>query len=250
MYQCSREGIEVASSISRTVVLTALLLLLLMHAMAATSGAPPVFPLAEGTAWTYRGLVKWTDEPNIIRQQTLTWTMTITRTLHYRQYVIAEVKGHPQDLAWFDEKAGPGDYLIVYDGTANYYLLQGNDRKRLLKRVRAAKEDLEDLFWPSDLFLTWSLSAGNSYGSDPEMPVRTDHMYCWALERTSLQAITDVPGIEPAQQQTSYRLAYRTNPDEQVMDFVPNIGLTTFTYVHHGTVAEAHLELIAFKVPK
>jgi hypothetical protein len=62
------------------------------------------------------------------------------------------------------------------------------------------------------------------------------------------QALPDVQGIDPTQTHAVYQLTYRTGPDEQTMDFIPGIGLTTFIYVHHGTISEAHLKLVALSL--
>jgi hypothetical protein len=43
-----------------------------------------------------------------------------------------------------------------------------------------------------------------------------------------------------------YQLVYRTLPDHQIIEFAPNIGITRYTYVHHGTVSETDLKLIEF----
>lgn len=234
---------------ARAVLLIALSLLLLPAAMAATSSAPAAFPLSAGVVWTYRGLVKWTNSANTISQKTLTWTMTITRTISYRQYVIAVLKGHPLDLAWYDETTRPGNYLIVYDGTAKYYLLDNSSIAPVMARVQAAKEDLADLLSNYELFLDLPLSSGKTFGADPQLPARDDQMYCWAVEQVQTGPLTGIASIDPKPTHTRYQLAYRTNPDEQVIDFVPTIGLTAFTYVHHGTVAEAHLKLVSLHLP-
>ena len=225
----------------RAALLAALFLLL----QQATLAAPPAFPLSAGTVWTYRGLVKWTAADSTVKAQTLTWTMTISRTISYRQYVLAVVKGHPLDLAWYDEAVKPGDYSIVYDGVSKYYLLSEENGAQVLARVRAASGDLADLLTPDDLFLALPLKAGKDFANDPSTP-RTDHWYCWTVERAWTQPLTGITGLDPTPSHPSFRLAYRTNPDEQVMDFVPGIGLTAFTYIHHGTVAEAHLLLVGF----
>jgi hypothetical protein len=51
------------------------------------------------------------------------------------------------------------------------------------------------------------------------------------------------PGETSANRAAAHRLVYRTLPGHQVVEFVPEVGITRDSYVHHGTVAEADARL-------
>jgi hypothetical protein len=46
---------------------------------------------------------------------------------------------------------------------------------------------------------------------------------------------------------SAYVLGYRTLPDEETLTLVPGIGITSFAYVHHGTIVEANVHLVAYR---
>jgi len=37
-------------------------------------------------------------------------------------------------------------------------------------------------------------------------------------------------------------------PDHTIIDFVPGIGITGYSYIHHGTVSEVKVKLVDFRV--
>jgi hypothetical protein len=43
-----------------------------------------------------------------------------------------------------------------------------------------------------------------------------------------------------------WEIAYRTNPDHQLLRLVPGLGIRGFTYEHHGTVASATARLVRY----
>jgi hypothetical protein len=55
-----------------------------------------------------------------------------------------------------------------------------------------------------------------------------------------------VVGMKKGKAVNRFKLSYRTNPEHEIVHFVPTIGITKFTYVHHGTVSEADVRLIEF----
>jgi hypothetical protein len=61
----------------------------------------------------------------------------------------------------------------------------------------------------------------------------------------SLSGIAGLPHEMP-QEVDSYSLAYRTLPDDTKIDFVPGVGIVTYEYHHHGTVADTEVKLVEF----
>lgn len=210
----------------------------------ATSVSPP-FPLAKGAYWIYQGPSKWTTSTNTVKQQTLTVKMEITALATRGDLTIAYVLGFPGDLAWYEEGQARGQYLLVQTADYRYYLLQGDAQTEARSRLATPQGQIEDLLTDSDLLLEYPLDKGKQYG-DPDMISREDHYCCWYVESVGQAPITGVKGISPKSSYPFAKLEYRTNPDETLMTVVPGIGITAFTYEHHGTVAETHLTLVEY----
>ncbi|HEX2951132.1 MAG TPA: hypothetical protein VHV83_16430 [Armatimonadota bacterium] len=204
--------------------------------------ATALFPLTPGTYWVYRGLTKWTTTTDV-RQQTVTWKMEVTHVSHVGTMTVASLKGFPIDLAWYEPGMSRGDYLLVQT-EQQVYLLQGSDRDTMLARLNAHAKVFDDLLTVGNLIISAPLTVGRRYG-DAKMLARPDGYYCWVIEKQLLANLNKVNGI-PAANYPLFQLAFRTNPDTQLIEFVPGIGITGYTYVHHGTVAETYLHLIEF----
>ena len=86
---------------------------------------------------------------------------------------------------------------------------------------------------------------GDRFG-DPASLERADGMYVWVVEDRSPADLTAVRGAKKGKSATRYRLTLRTNPDHTFIDFVPGIGITHYTYGHHGTPAYTDLRLVEF----
>ena len=42
--------------------------------------------------------------------------------------------------------------------------------------------------------------------------------------------------------------AMRTNPEHEIVTFVPGVGITAYVYAHHGTVSEVNVRLVERRV--
>ena len=75
---------------------------------------------------------------------------------------------------------------------------------------------------------------------------RRDSFYAWLVESAE-----PVPPrfrrFQTGLTDSLYSLVYRTNPDHQIVGFVPGLGVTRYVYGHRGTVADAEAQLIAFR---
>lgn len=70
-------------------------------------------------------------------------------------------------------------------------------------------------------------------------------MYCWIVGSPHPAALDGVKGVAPGKR-TAYEIEYMTNPDDVEFDFVPGVGITSYEYHHHGTIAETELHLVEF----
>ena len=70
-------------------------------------------------------------------------------------------------------------------------------------------------------------------------------MYCWVVDEPTQVSLDGIKGLT-AKSVTAFGLGYRTNPDDSEMQLVPDVGIISFGYHHHGTVAETELKLVEF----
>ncbi len=207
------------------------------------------FPLEKGNFWIYRGEVSWvqrnpaTDE-NEIKKQTLTWKMEVVDTARRGKYFGALIKGMPNDLSWYESEKPRGDYLILREGGTKYFLLRGNKAKAAFAILQTGNEPLEKLTEWYEIILDLPLRQGNTFGGDPES-TRSDR-YCWVVEGAENPFDSSTVKGAPSEAKREFFLTYRTGPDHQFLDFVPNLGIVNYTYGHHGTVSECDMALVEF----
>ena len=223
-----------------------ILLISVVLAAASLHAAPDApdnsFPMTVGTYWVYTGVVRWTHDINKTSETKVKWRTEIRRLVRHGQTTGIVVSGFPPDLDWSDGAQQPKDSLIVKTAENRFYHLQ--DVESSLRRLSNPADSLKDFLLEDDLFLQLPLSRGKKF-CDPEAMAREDGLYCWLVESAARISLPDVLGVSPGPR-TSYRLRYVTNPDDITFDFVPGIGLTSYEYHHHGTVADTELKLIEF----
>ena len=212
----------------------------------AQNPAPPreFFPLTPGTYWVYKGTVRWEEaEEEKPASTEVTWKMSVDRVIRKKGIVAAIVTGFPADLDWSGGKAGPKPWLILEDeGHRLYYENLGPDYD--LAKLNG-DEHVFDKFRVDDNFLfQWPLRQGAKF-CDEEAKKREDEMYCWVVTEVTSRNLKSVQGA-PANEQAVFQLQYRTNPDDTTMELVPGIGLLSYEYHHHGTVADTELQLVEF----
>jgi hypothetical protein len=217
----------------------------LAASMAAAGAGPPppvppspFFPLAKGTMWTYRGTVKWTlMNSSTVREKELTWTMEVLDSRQADGRTLARLRGHPADLCWYEDGKAPGVYWIIRE--ADRYFDVG---------------DLEDPSGPLDLarreaFLDLPLFLDKRWG-DAEQVQRPDGMYCWVVSEVRREKPAGIKGLDAGRPVEVYRAAYRTNPDHQLVDYAPGVGIVRYQFVHHGTVSECDMTLVEYRPGK
>ena len=204
------------------------------------------FPLSKGTYWIYQGPTKWTlNNSNKVVEKTLTWKMEVVDTIQKGQYFIAILKGHPSDLAWYEEGKSRGDYLLVRKGIGKYYLAFDTLMKAVLDKAETNPKLLDDLLDDYSIFINLPLTIGKKYG-DPEQVARPDNAYCWYVESENKVSLNDIKGLSSNLTGMQYQLRFVTLPDQEYIKIVDGIGITEYKYVHHGTVSETDLRLIEF----
>jgi hypothetical protein len=205
-----------------------------------------LFPLSEGTTWTYQGVVRWSHEnSNDVSERQVTWTTQVKRVTRRQHLIAAVINGFPSDLNWSDGHPQPNDSLLLASDDGGYYVRPFGDVKDGVKRLENPSDSLQDLIDPDDLFLQLPLAKGKKFCGDTEQMAREDDEYCWVVSSVDRISLLKVKGLEPKQYEV-YEVSFRTNPDDTKLQFLPGVGLIRYQYHHHGTVAETDMELVAF----
>jgi hypothetical protein len=196
--------------------------------VAQTEGDAGIFPFVKGTAWTYAGTVRWTSDRNHVRSSNVRWSSEVVDAFVAGDVSAALLKGGVWDLAWWSPQVQRGSYVILRMGTRFY--VASDDAKTIFAAAKksgrkALPANVERAPWFST-----PLIQGRLFRPSDVAP-RDDTRYGWLVETATPRG---------------YGLSYRTLPDEEHLTLVPGIGITSFTYLHHGTVAEAHVHLIGY----
>jgi hypothetical protein len=230
-----------------TRILSAFLALCL--SFAASPSQKPVapasfFPLQTGTYWVYKGTVHWYDNENDKPASgEVTWKMTVERVIRRKGVVAAIVTGFPGDLDWSAGTTEPKPWLILENENHQiYYENLGPDYD--LSKLDGDDHVFDKFMVDENLFFQWPLHQGAKF-CDDDAKKREDGMYCWTAGESQTKKLTSVKG-SPAADEPVFHLQYRTLPDDTTVELVPGIGILSYEYHHHGTVADTELQLIEF----
>ena len=224
------------------VFLAALLLLASLVPMRAEEW----LPLVKGNYWIYRGPTKWLEpkdggDGNDAKEGVLTCRMEIMEVVRRGRITAAVLKGYPNDLTWYKPGQPPGQYLIVRNGASPYYLFD-DEVTETMEKIRSLGRGKSPGKWLRDgeVWLDGPLTVGKRWGDDSG---GTRNMYCWIVEAQEPFDGRAVAGL-PSAERTAYEVVYRSTPAHEIMRFVQGVGLVSYTYVHHGTLAETELTLV------
>lgn len=202
------------------------------------------FPLHPGTYWVYKGTVSWHDDANDKPDTAeVTWKMSVQRVIRKQQLVAAVISGFPADLDWSGGTTEPKPWLIVEDSEHHvYYENLGPDYD--LSRLNGDEHVFDKFLVDDNLFFQWPLHEGAKF-CDQEAKKREDGMYCWVVARSVRKKLDAVKGSDAEEQQV-FQMEYRTLPDDTTIELLPGIGVVSYEYHHHGTVADTELHLVEF----
>lgn len=204
------------------------------------------FPLKKGSYWVYQGKVTWADdiESGQISQKVLKWKMEIIDVVSRDDVKVAILKGHPQDLTWYQEGDLPGDYLIVQKAK-KYYLIMGNRMDNVLSRLEDQQDTLDNLVLEDELFLDMPLVVSKVFGPQEQIN-RPDLAYVWHVANQAKVDLEYINLLNIPAETIQYQLIFQTVPDNTYVDFVPGVGIVQYKYLHYGSVAEADFKLIEY----
>lgn len=198
------------------------------------------FPLKKGTFWVYQAHLRYTTGDSSkgtvkTKEKDMTYRVEVADTLQNESIFVARLHGFPGDLDWYKEGQEIYDHLIVRVSTGCYYLIS-LDVDEIWKKLQQGEFDCLKVGLDSDsALLETPLKVSNSV-----------RRYCYSVEGSSSfdpSQIKNYPNLPHAR---SFDIGYHANPEHIVFSFVPGLGITSYEYEHHGTIAEASLDLIEY----
>jgi hypothetical protein len=234
---------------TRTIASVLVLFVLAIQPQSAVSvqSSPDSFPLTAGTYWVYEGRSRWQADDGSIQSARRRWRMEVPQTIDRGDVTVAVAKGFPGDDASERDEREPREYLIVKTASKDYFFVDGATPDEVFN-ASSSPEALSDLLTKKDEFfaLDFPLSPGKTYAQDDPANTRTDTMYAWHVESRRKARLNGVRGVSRSRSVTTYRIAYRIQSDDTVVEFVPGIGITRFIYSHHGSVSDVDARLVEF----
>ena len=205
---------------------------------------PNFFPMEKGTYWVYEtnseeqeggadeaGNIKTNKRHTIDRIEVLDSCE--------RRGVAAALLS---DFLWsgvFDQKR-----VLLRSSLGRYYLLPAIKWEEISGKIKDPNDILAGIE-DGEQIIDAPFAVGRTFG-DGEAESRTDHWYCWCVESYDRKHFRNIKGVLPNKSYDAFTLFFRTNPDHQKIVFVPGVGITSYEYVHHGTVIEVHSFLKEF----
>jgi hypothetical protein len=202
------------------------------------------FPLTPGTWWLYRGTVTWSDQQTEKDAQAdVTLKMTVQKVIQKPEFTIAVLSGFPRDLDWATGEVAAMPWLLIETKHHEIFL---NSLPPDFDYAKLEKDatSLDKFLAEDNLLFRWPLKQGMKFG-DPESLRRGDALYCWVVASQESRRLADIKGLATRSAEVSV-LRYVTNPDDTEMDISPGVGILSYRYHHHGTVAGTSLTLAEF----
>jgi hypothetical protein len=200
------------------------------------------FPLTPGAYWIYKGKVQYTPVGSAdVVEKSIQWKMEVVKMIKWDQVIGYEMLGAPWELAWYQDGLQPSRYAIIQIGTERFYRTTIETMSRLLND----QDSLDALVTADELFLDSPLTSGKKFCAETQI-ARPDNMYCWVVGSPAKANLKDVKGLNPGNELLAYPVTQVTLPDTSTYTFVPGVGITGYSYAHHGTISECDIHLVEF----
>ena len=219
----------------------------LVCSLAAVAADDKVLPMEKGDAWTYTATVRWTPlNSRRARSAEVTWKSEVVNTVDRADVHAALLKGFVGDLAYWDPDSSQQRDWLVVRWAERYYMLHDRDATETFRELdklpagAAISPQLQNVL-EENIFFAMPLKVGGKYCA-PSQPPRNDTGYCWYVEYSRLPALKLV-GVA-AKRYREFGIAYRTLPEHEVLGLVPGVGIVSYQFAHHGTIATADARLV------
>jgi hypothetical protein len=164
----------------------------------------------------------------------VTWTTVVLESLQRGETPLMLVRGSLTELAWSDPQTEPRlSILSCSHGDLIRFTARTDDEVRVAWRSWDASYAAD-----AEVLLSTPLRHGEVFGQDPP---REDILYAWYVE--FVESPARLPDSCESRGNTAFGLTYRTVPDRQFIEWRPGIGITSYEYEHHGSLASADVVL-------
>ena len=203
-------------------------------------------PLTPGTSWVYAGTVTSSDpEADAVQgvETKVSITMKVEKVIQKPELTLAVISGYPGDLDWSNGQVGPKPSLLIETRKHEVFLNSLPPDFDYAKLEKDAAQ-LDKLLAEDNLLFRWPLKQGMKFG-DAESVKRDDDMYCWQVIEQRSKKLEGIKGL-PSHAAEVFLLRYATNPDDTQLELLPGVGILSYQYHHHGTVADTSVSLVEF----
>ncbi len=214
-------------------------------AMPTQNAASSRFGLVAGREWEYAGVGKWTGEGQRLDSGSIRWLMRCLVVRSASGVRVALLRGWVHDLAWYDPGSTPG-YSVLLEYRQRLFVIDAPDSAAAVDTFAQALRSGTNGLHDRTPVIDSGLVVGRVYGGAPDRGDRQDGFYAWNVE-SAIPLARQTSWRTLANGANGWRLAYRTVPDHELLDFVPGVGITRYVYSHHGTVAETNVRLLAVR---
>lgn len=195
----------------------------LAAAASTMKSAPVVFPCKRGEVYVYQGHGKWQSGSGrgSIFPEKVTLHSRVLRCINRPGERITIVRGLPFDDAWYFDGAGRSTYAII------------QTRKGLYIQKTAIGPAIDLTKLKPKLHKKYLRFPVKKNECARKSHQRQDGMYCWWVD-----------SVEKKSGKTLWNISYSTMPDDSLVQIEPGVGIVSYQYTHHGTVAEVTMHLV------
>jgi hypothetical protein len=202
---------------------------------AAIEPSANLIPLKQGNTWHYEGHARWTigidvgtKHINHLHNAEVRWTARVTRSLSAKGTTAAIISGFPLAFSIDDPEHQPG-YAVVTETKKGVFVQLADSEKEGEAIAALALVGQKQ----GDQIFRFPIRVGDCVGDEPKAPAQE---YCWLVR----QRVREPQGI-------GWDMLFYTLPDEQSFYLVPGLGITRFSYRHHGTIIEVNVRLSSYQ---
>jgi len=202
-------------------------------------------PFVKGRYWLYEGTVKYVKEDEVkgneVKEQHITrWKSEVIDTFEGKDFKVALLKGFPFELAWYQEDKPRRDVIVWLSNDGKFSVIR--NEKNLVGRfaqIKATSKFPEDLADAGEVSFNSALRARDL--KDDGLAIR----YEWIVDNVwNAPFEPAVKGLPAAAEYKTIHLWYRGTPEHAFLEFVVGVGITAYTYVHHGTKGDCEVKLV------
>lgn len=231
----------------KTILLATIAALLPVAVLPAEEAAPPAFfPFVKGRFWLYDGKVTYAANGKVNEKDIKGWRSEVVEVAKGADFQAALLKGRPSDLAWFEDGRERSDAIVIVTAKAEYEEYDGDGAVQQFASIKADGKLPADM--KPELIFRYPPKDGERFGEEDPA---TNGRYCWVASATSKAAFhPPVKGLPKSKPFPQFTITYRSSPDHTIISFAAEVGITGYTYVHHGTKGDCEMRLVETGIAK